>query len=79
MCKKHRKTLKASPQGKGLIKEARKKIGWIIEDDQWLKKASEIDPDAATSQMTWRRFLWGKQAINENSFKAFCKVLGLDW
>jgi SpoVK/Ycf46/Vps4 family AAA+-type ATPase len=87
MCKKHRRTLKASPQGKILIKEARKKIGWIIEDERWLEEAIEILKktelqnvnDVSISQMTWRRFLWGKEAINENSFKALCKVLKLDW
>jgi predicted HD phosphohydrolase len=87
MCKKHRRTLKASLQGKILIKEARKKIGWIIEDERWLEEAIEILKknelqnvnDVSISHMSWRRFLWGKEAIYEDNFKAFCEVLKLDW
>lgn len=42
MSKNQGATLKASEQGKKLIKQARIRRGWIIEDNEWLKEASRI-------------------------------------
>ncbi|MEH1854480.1 MAG: NB-ARC domain-containing protein [Nostoc sp.] len=87
-----RPTLKASEQGKRLIKQARIRIGWIIADDRWLKEVSKIlEPNRnweelkkskehySVSYMTWKRFLAANVPIEANFFKAFCQVLELNW
>lgn len=46
MEKKQRLSLKASPQGKQLINQAKEKKGWDIDDERWLRDASKIlEPD----------------------------------
>lgn len=81
-------TLRASKEGKILIRNARNQKGWIIEDRRWLEEAIEtlkkdyLPPNvrgASVSLMTWRRFLEGKRRIDTNTFKAFCDILKLDW
>lgn len=84
------KTRKASLEGLARIKQAREERGWAIEDPIWRKEASQIlDPNRdwenveerylAVSIGTWKRFLQGKPPIKNNTFKAFCQVLGLNW
>jgi transcriptional regulator with XRE-family HTH domain len=81
-------TLKASQPGLARIKQARKEKGWTVYDPQWLEAASQIlgvsweDSGLfadGISEGTWKRFLAGKQPINCDAFKAYCRVLGLDW
>jgi LuxR family glucitol operon transcriptional activator len=85
-------TLKASPEGKQAIRQARNEKGWTIDDDRWLQEASKILDETwersdcaandifapGVSQPTWNRFRSGKP-INSQVFKAFCQVLDLDW
>ena len=85
------KSFKASRGGLVRIKEARTERGWAIEDPRWREEASQIlDPNGdwenvveethlAVSIATWKRFLQGKEPIKNNTFKAFCQVLGLNW
>jgi NB-ARC domain len=81
-------TLKASPEGLKIIKKAREKKGWTVENERWLEEASKSLPANTTSKgdskdsvsiSTWKRFLGGKKAIKAPTFKAFCSVLGLKW
>ncbi|MEG4443212.1 NACHT domain-containing protein [Microcoleus sp. AT9_B5] len=82
--------LKASDEGLVKIKQARKERGLTVEDPRWLVEASKrLDPDRTWTEAgpyadglslpTWRRFLGGRKPIKANAFKAFCKVLHLDW
>ncbi|MFB2835361.1 NACHT domain-containing protein [Floridanema evergladense] len=83
-------TLKASQQGLAKIKQARKEKGWPIDDPRWQIEASqELEPNGTWTEHdfyatgislpTWRRFLAGKEAIQTNAFKVYCKVLNLNW
>jgi transcriptional regulator with XRE-family HTH domain len=81
-------TLKASPQGLERIKQARSAKGWAVSDFRWIEAASESLGTswaqagvlaAGISEGTWKRFLAGKSPINAESFKAYCRVLGLEW
>jgi WD40 repeat protein len=81
-------TLKVSHRGLARIKQARKAIGWTVDDFRWLEEASKILGTSwqeggyfadGISEGTWKRFLSGKYAINVDAFKAFCQVLGLKW
>lgn len=89
---RQRATLKASEQGKKLIKQARINRGWTIEDERWLKEASKIlKPEQnwdvmppgvyalGISLTTWKCFLQASRAIYASTFKAFCQVLELNW
>ncbi len=78
----------ASPAGLKKIKQARKEKGWNINDSRWLKTASEVLGDSwqqegrfasGISYGTWKRFLGGKQLINDRAFQAYCQVLSLAW
>ena len=84
--------LKASDQGLEKIKQARNEKGWIVENRRWLVEASqvlepnrnwELEEQCATgiSEGTWRAFLYNtrKEGISTEVFKAYCKVLGLEW
>ncbi|MBE9114868.1 hypothetical protein IQ249_03055 [Lusitaniella coriacea LEGE 07157] len=86
-------TLIASKEGLDNIKQARESKGWTVEDDRWLKEASkilnpawqkeqndqEVEYEKGISGGTWRRFLYRTNPINAKAFKAYCKVLALDW
>ncbi|AFY47591.1 WD40 repeat-containing protein [Nostoc sp. PCC 7524] len=81
-------TLKASPEGLVSIKQARVSKGWSVDDFRWLESASEVLGvcwqkngvlAAGISEGTWKRFLAGKNAINAQSFQAYCQVLGINW
>ncbi|MBE9161675.1 HEAT repeat domain-containing protein [Tychonema sp. LEGE 06208] len=83
-------SLKASEKGQAEIKQARKEKGWNIDDPRWLVEASQVlEPNKVwqesppyadgCSEGTWKRFLYGTEAVNTNVFKAFCTVLGLSW
>ena len=81
-------TLKASNLGLAKIKQARKAKGWTIDDYRWLELASQFLGVSwsetgyfayGISEGTWKRFLYGKYAINADGFKAFCQALGLSW
>lgn len=87
-------SLKASEQGKEIIKQARNARGWTIDDNRWLIEASQVlEPEidwhssdyieqqifaAGVSLSTWRRFL-RSQPVSTEVFKAFCQVLGVAW
>ncbi|MBD2463592.1 AAA-like domain-containing protein [Oscillatoria sp. FACHB-1407] len=87
-------SLKASEPGIAILKQARNRQGWRIDDDRWLIGASQIlQPDinwqtAKTGEQgifapgislsTWRRFLRG-QPVSTEVFKVFCQVLTVDW
>jgi len=84
--------LKASERGLEKIKQARNEKGWTVDDPQWLVEASKVlkpnldwpigGPFANDiSEGTWRAFLYNsrKKGINTNVFKAYCKVLELEW
>ncbi|NJM17962.1 MAG: hypothetical protein HC907_04160 [Richelia sp. SM1_7_0] len=63
------------------LEEASKKIeperGW---DAMWNTQLNGIRTYADNiSLASWKRFLQGKVRINANAFKAFCKVLDLNW
>ena len=83
-------TLKASEQGQAKIKQARKEKGWNVDSSRWLLEASQVlEPNKVwqeggpyadgCSPGTWKRFLYGTEAVNTGVFKAFCTVLGLSW
>ncbi len=81
-------TLKASTPGLVRIKQARKEKGWSVDSPNWLEEASRvlgINWDKVgylaegISEGTWKRFLAGKRPINEEAFKAYTEVLGLNW
>ena len=80
-------SMKASLEGRVLIKQAIAQKGWRVRDDRWLVAASYIlEPEGdwqtdgpyayGCSLQTWERFLQGV-AIRDRSFIAFCKILGL--
>lgn len=80
-------TLKASPEGLAKIRKAREEKEWAIDNRNWLLEASKIlEPEKnweeielfAVSIGTWKRFLKG-EAIKADTFKAFCRVLELNW
>lgn len=82
--------LKASQQGIAKIKQARNEKGWTVDDPRWLVEASKVlepkkiwqegGPYAdGCSEGNWKRFLYGKAAVNTEVFKAFCRVLGVSW
>jgi hypothetical protein len=82
-------SLKASPEGLQIIKQARKEQGWTIDNPMWLEVASTIiepgrnweDTEFFTSGVslpTWKRFLKG-DGIDASVFKVFCQILGLNW
>ncbi|AFY34374.1 NACHT domain-containing protein [Calothrix sp. PCC 7507] len=85
-------TLKLSEQGKILVENARKKLGWTQKDDRWLIAASKIldpkfDRDAlgnygiyatGVSSATCLRFQKGDN-IEESAFKALCEALEPSW
>jgi WD40 repeat protein len=86
------KTLKASSEGLDKIKKAIEKIqqekGWALDNPNWLDEASKFLPIVKKGKQevpdsvsigTWKRFLQGKICIKNNTFKAFCQVLGLNW
>lgn len=83
--------LKASDRGLEKIKQARNE-GWKVDDPQWLVEASKVlkpnldwpivGPFAdGISEGTWKAFLYNtrKEGISTEVFKAYCKVLGLEW
>ncbi|MEG3969049.1 MULTISPECIES: hypothetical protein [unclassified Microcoleus] len=83
-------TLKASEEGLVKIKQARRERGSTIEDPIWLVEASQkLEPDRTWTEAgpyadglslpTWRRFLGGREPIKANAFRAFCRVLQLNW
>lgn len=74
------------------IQQARRERGWSWngEDDSCFVAASRLlEPEGVwgsggpyaygISLGTWKRFLAGKAAINAQTFKAYCEVLGLNW
>ncbi len=82
--------LKASQQGIAKIKQARNEKGWTVDDPRWLVEASKVlepkkiwqegGPYAdGCSEGNWKRFLYGRAAVNTEVFKAFCRVLGVSW
>ena len=83
--------LKASEEGKELIRKARNEKGWKVEDPRWLIETSKIvDPTwnenpeffaDGVSAGAWKAFLYNRRTkgIDTNVFKAFCKVLDLNW
>ncbi len=83
-------TLKPSEVGLAKIRQARKERGWTINDERWLREASQIlEPEGdwhigstcyadGCSPTTWKRFLRGTQ-VSADAYKAFCQVLGLNW
>jgi archaellum biogenesis ATPase FlaH len=85
-------TLKASEQGKQIIKARREAIGWNFNDPRCLKAASELlKPDwpedlyfdekypDGISEGTLKRFQGGKYPIDSKVFKIYCQVLNLSW
>lgn len=80
-------TLQASNQGRAKIRQARTEKGWSVGSHRWLEEASQVlgtDWEEqgylaeGISEGTWSRFLSG-QRINAPAFKAYCKVLELNW
>nr|MBE9182381.1 hypothetical protein [Oculatella sp. LEGE 06141] len=80
-------SIRASKQGKAKLLQARKEKGWVRDSPQWLEEASQlVDPNwrkgapyaYGVSYGTWASFLAGK-AINASAFKAYCRILGMDW
>ena len=88
-------SLRTSQDAKAKIKQARDKKGWKVSDDpEPLKKATEVltgktdwsreTPDRyeyayGVSGANWKRFLYGTEAIDTKVYKAFCKILSLNW
>ena len=85
-------TLKASGLGIARIKQARNEKGWswstgedtcLVEASKVLEPAQNWFPGGpyanGISEGTWKRFLAGRQPISAVAFKAYCKVLGLNW
>lgn len=87
-------SLLTSEKGKAKIKHARDEKGWKVDDQEPLKKASEVltgktdwpkeTPNGylyaeGVSPGTWKRFLYGTEPIDTNVFKAFCTILNLNW
>lgn len=85
-------TLKASRLGLARIKQARNEKGWSWStgEDTCLVEASKVlEPDRdwfpggpyanGISEGTWKRFLAGRYPISAAAFKAYCKILELNW
>lgn len=82
--------LQVSESAKAIVRCEREKKRWLsdaVYNDTPLVEASKVlDPSGdwqtggpyAVSSSTWKRFLKG-DLIKADSFKAFCKVLGLPW
>ncbi|MBW4699998.1 MAG: AAA-like domain-containing protein [Aphanocapsa lilacina HA4352-LM1] len=81
--------MKASETALEKIQAARVAKGWTIEDERWLLEASRLlQPERVwhpggpyadgASLPTFKRFLAGA-SIREPAFRAFCRILNLDW
>ncbi|MEM6613024.1 MAG: NB-ARC domain-containing protein, partial [Cyanobacteria bacterium P01_C01_bin.72] len=86
MEKQHRIRFKASIAGLAKIKQARKEKGWNLNNPLWLQEASKVLGVVSSEKLapgvsygTWKRFLGGKKSVNGNAFKAYCRILDLDW
>jgi NB-ARC domain len=84
MYNRQRATLKASESGKIKIQQARKRVGWKIDDERWLSEATKIISrngvkGANVSLSSWKRFLQAKVCIEADTFKALCELLCLNW
>jgi len=64
-------TLKATKEGLAKVDLARKKKGWTATATAWCDAAQ-------TAPATLRRFRQGK-AIQEDTFKAICSAVGVEW
>ncbi|MBE9009610.1 AAA family ATPase [Pseudanabaenaceae cyanobacterium LEGE 13415] len=87
-------SLRLSESGKAMIKQARQKRGWTVDDDRWLQAATEAanTPPAigwenywnthyasfSPSATTLKRFLQRRNVHIEN-FQALCAAIGVDW
>ncbi len=72
---------------KNIIKKAREQKNWILDNKEPLRRASKLlDPNwkedyfyPGVSHESWKFFLYGTRKINADIFKAYCKVLELNW
>ncbi len=84
--------LKASEEGKLMIKTRREALAWTFNDPKWLKAATKLlDPHwpedlcfddkypNGISEGTLKRFQGGKKPIQNAIFKIYCQVLNLPW
>jgi hypothetical protein len=87
-------SLRTSQDATAKIKQARDEKGWNVDDQEPLKKASEVltgetdwpkeTPNGylyadGVSEATWKRFLYGTDPINTKVYKVFCEILNLNW
>lgn len=87
-------SIRLSKQGKAIVKQARLERGWTVEDDRWLKAATEAasTPPAegwdrywestyatfSPSATTLKRFL-RLLNVHIDNFQALCAALKVDW
>ena len=72
---------------KKTLKTAREKKDWTLDSKEPLRRASKLlDPNwkadyfyPGVSHESWKFFLYGMRKINADIFKAYCKVLELNW
>lgn len=81
-------TLIASREGATKLQQAREQSGRTVDSLIWLEEASQrLNPAWKSSdyyatgvnEASWRRFLYRLKPINEEIFKAYCSVLGVNW
>lgn len=80
--------LKTRQSVKPILKEARDKKKWNVDSNEPLRRASNLlDPKweeedyfyLGVSHESWKFFLYGMRSINADIFKAYCRVLELEW
>lgn len=73
---------------KPILKEAREKKNWTLDNKEPLRRASKLlDPNwkeedyfyPGVSHESWKLFLYRMRKIKADIFKAYCKVLELEW
>ncbi len=73
---------------KPILKEAREQKKWTVDNKKPLRRASKLlDPNwkegdyfyPGVDHESWKFFLYGMRKINADIFKAYCKVLELNW
>ena len=72
---------------KNIIKKAREQKKWTVDSKEPLRRASKLLEQnwkedyfyPGVSHESWKFFLYGTRKINADLFKAYCKVLELNW
>lgn len=88
-------SIRLSQQGKAIVKQARLERGWTVDDDRWLRAATEATATTPPSE-GWDRYWESNYAsfspsattlkrflrplnIHIENFQALCAAIGVDW